>query len=427
MGLGKTLTALVVAQIYAEEWPILIVAPTAVAPNWAKEVQRWLPHMANEVQALSSETLKKPNLSRDWCRKLISVVSYAQATRNPRLTRRPDGSPYQVVILDEAHSVKNPQTRRSQVLLPVCQDAKRCLLLTGTPVLNSASEIWTLMSALDMAIPSYDDFCVRYCKFKKVEEEDGEKYVPFGAQREDELHAAFSSYLVRKKKEEVLNLAEKRKFKVNFRDQVEGKVVQKLMVLIKKSSSKMRFRLPSKIFALTAKAKAGPVTDFVEDFMGNESAKVVIFGHHHCILDRIEAMLKQTGRQYVRLDGSVPKKMRQGRIDKFQEGDTEVALVGMKACGQGISLTAATKVIFAELYWVPATLQQAEDRVHRHGQEHGVDIIYCVLEGQPFMDDTILRKIADKERLADLITDGEATSSRFSALFKVPIRSELTS
>jgi len=104
-----------------------------------------------------------------------------------------------------------------------------------------------------------------------------------------------------------------------------------------------------------------------------------------------------------------------------------VALVGMKACGQGISLTAATKVIFAELYWVPATLQQAEDRVHRHGQEHGVDIIYCVLEGQPFMDDTILRKIADKERLADLITDGEATSSRFSALFKVPIRSELTS
>ncbi|CAJ1452460.1 unnamed protein product [Effrenium voratum] len=170
-----------------------------------------------DSDALSSETLKKPNLSRDWCRKLISVVSYAQATRNPRLTRRPDGSPYQVVILDEAHSVKNPQTRRSQVLLPVCQDAKRCLLLTGTPVLNSASEIWTLMSALDMAIPSYDDFCVRYCKFKKVEEEDGEKYVPFGAQREDELHAAFSSYLVRKKKEEVLNLAEKRKFKVNFR------------------------------------------------------------------------------------------------------------------------------------------------------------------------------------------------------------------
>ncbi|CAE7449781.1 unnamed protein product [Symbiodinium microadriaticum] len=175
MGLGKTLTSLVVAQIYSEEWPLLVVAPTSVVKNWVKEVQRWLPHMVSEVMELSSSIVstRRKDLQENWVKKLIFVLSYDQARVQPALTRRPDGSPYKVVILDEAHYIKTSNSQRTQVLLPVCRDAHRCILLTGTPVLNHAGETWTLMSALDPTLPPFESFCKRYCKFKRQVGDDG--------------------------------------------------------------------------------------------------------------------------------------------------------------------------------------------------------------------------------------------------------------
>jgi len=423
MGLGKTLSSLVLAQMYAEEWPILVVAPTGVIDNWIIEVKKWLPHMASEVQKLTSDVLKDKNkkLVKDWVEKMIFVTSYDQVWRHPALGRRADGSPYEVVILDEAHKIKDPSSQRTKAVLPLCRAAKRCILLSGTPVLNCACETWTLMSALDLGMPSYEDFCERYCNFKVQQEQDGSiSRKPYGARHEKELHEIFSSYMVRQKKEDVLpDLATITKCKKNFRDQIQGKYVQKIMAIINKTNRQEA--MISKIFSQTAKAKAVPVVDFVESLLEKQpvnSAKMVVFGHHYAILDVAEKMLKRIGRGYVRIDGQVPKDRRQGKIDQFQEQpNIEVAIVGMKACGHGVSLTAADTVIFAELYWVPAILLQAEARVHRPGLEHPAKIIYCVVEGFPFMDDTVIKKIADKERWADLITDGSASElSRFASL-----------
>ncbi|CAE7355781.1 ZRANB3 [Symbiodinium natans] len=97
MGLGKTLSSLVVAQVYSEEWPMLVVAPTTVVQNWVKEVKKWLPHLAEEVQEINSQFLKpkRKDLLDAWVNKLIFVVSYDQLWRNPALGMQPDGSPYQ--------------------------------------------------------------------------------------------------------------------------------------------------------------------------------------------------------------------------------------------------------------------------------------------------------------------------------------------
>eukprot|EP00435_Cladocopium_sp_Y103_P065560 s1171_g27.t1 len=187
MGLGKTLTSLVLAEMYAEEWPVLVVAPTGVVDNWIKEVKQWLPHMENQVEKLTSKFLKQTHLirstgrevdqhevkPRSWEEKMIFVTSYDQLWRHPDLGQRADGSPYKVVILDEAHKIKDPKSQRTKAMLPICAAARRCILLSGTPVLNSAAETWTLMAALDLGMPSYDTFCERYCDFKEVEEADG--------------------------------------------------------------------------------------------------------------------------------------------------------------------------------------------------------------------------------------------------------------
>ncbi|CAK9020518.1 unnamed protein product [Durusdinium trenchii] len=375
MGLGKTFTSLVLAQIYAEEWPLLIVAPTSVLDNWVKEVTKWLPHIASEVEILDSRFLKEKYLMEKWERKLIFVASYDQIRLKPALARQSDGAPYKVVILDEAHKMKDPHSQRSQALLPVCRAANRCILLTGTPV-------------LDVNIPPFDQFCRRYSDFNYVQEQDGsvtKKLI--GARNIEELHGIFASYMVRKKKEEVLpDLAKIRKRKENLRDKIDTKYVKNIMVE----------RL----------------------LMKETDAKLVVFGHHYVLFDQMEKMLKRLQKKYIRLDGRVAKPLRQGLIDKFQEDEeVEVAIVAMKACGQGISLTAARTVVFAELLWTPAILEQAEARVHRHGLKHDVDIIYCVLEGKPFMDDAVIRKIKDKEILADRITDGqELESSRFECV-----------
>lgn len=429
MGLGKTLTSLVVAQIYSEEWPLLVVAPTSVVKNWVKEVQRWLPHMVSEVMELSSSIVstRRKDLQENWVKKLIFVLSYDQARVQPALTRRPDGSPYKVVILDEAHYIKTSNSQRTQVLLPACRDAHRCILLTGTPVLNHAGETWTLMSALDPTLPPFESFCKRYCKFKRQVGNDGiETWVPYGVERSEELHRVFHSFTVRQKKSEVLtNLTAKKKFKIDFSEAVDGKWKQKVTAMkisvAKSASKKMKQSLPARIFGMTAKAKAGPVTEYVQSILERSDAdrKIVVFGHHMVMLDTLEKMCQKIGRRYVRIDGTVQKHLRQGIIDKFQEEpDVQVLLAGMRACGHGISFTAASLVIFAELHWVPASLLQAEDRVHRHGQERDVEIVYCVAEGQPFMDDTILKKMFEKEQIANLITDGKQLESAFSLLPK---------
>eukprot|EP00439_Symbiodinium_sp_Y106_P074274 s1399_g14.t1 len=220
MGLGKTLTSLVVAQIYSEEWPLLIVAPAGVVKNWVKEVQKWLPYMVSDVMELSSSvaSTRRKDIQEAWVNKLIFVLSYDQARVQPALTRRPDGSPYKVVILDEAHYIKTSDSQRTEVLLPACRDASRCILLTGTPVLNHAGETWTLMSVLDPTLPPFESFCKRYCKFKPQVGDDGiETLVPHGVERSEELHRVFHSFTVRQKKLEVLtNLTAKKKFKIDF-------------------------------------------------------------------------------------------------------------------------------------------------------------------------------------------------------------------
>lgn len=423
MGLGKTLTSLVLAEMYAEEWPVLVVAPTVVVDNWINEVKKWLPHMENQVEKLDHKFLTKKHLIRRWEEKMIFVTSYDQLWRHPQLGQQADGSPYKVVILDEAHKIKDPGSQRTKAMLPICAAAQRCILLSGTPVLNSAAETWTLMAALDLQMPSYDAFCERYCDFKEMEEPDGSiTRRPVGARHGEELNQIFSSYMVRHKKEEVLtDLAQITKYRQNFRDKINGKYVQKIVAIMKSQQKKRNHNaLISKVFSQTAQAKAAPVVDFVEARLANETTqgKLVVFGHHHVILNQLEEMLKRIGRQYIRIDGRVPKDMRQGRIDRFQEDpEVEVAIVAMRACGHGVSLTAADTVIFAELYWVPAILLQAEARVHRPGLQHSAKVIYCVLEGSPFMDDAVIKKIIDKERLADLLTDGETSErSRFESL-----------
>ena len=110
--------------------------------------------------------------------------------------------------------------------------------------------------------------------------------------------------------------------------------------------------------------------------------KLLIFAHHLLVLDRIEEAIQKKKIKFIRIDGNVQMSDRQNRVDQFQnKPDIMAAILGISAAGVGLTLTASSTVVFAEMHWTPAMMLQAEDRAHRIGQESSVNCHYLVGEG----------------------------------------------
>jgi len=125
--------------------------------------------------------------------------------------------------------------------------------------------------------------------------------------------------------------------------------------------------------------------------------KFLIFGHHRKVLDAIEEEVKKLKPKagYMRIDGSTSIATRQDNVNKFQTDDScKIAILSITAAGIGITLTAATTVVFAELYWNPSQLLQCEDRAHRISQESVVNVVYLIARGT--LDDRLWDMVTTK-------------------------------
>eukprot|EP00929_Paragymnodinium_shiwhaense_P048598 TRINITY_DN24549_c0_g1_i4.p1 TRINITY_DN24549_c0_g1~~TRINITY_DN24549_c0_g1_i4.p1 ORF type:complete len:188 (-),score=34.20 TRINITY_DN24549_c0_g1_i4:59-622(-) len=156
-------------------------------------------------------------------------------------------------------------------------------------------------------------------------------------------------------------------------------------------------------------------------------AKFLVFAHHLRMLDALEKALLAEGlradipadeeeesQAYMRIDGRTPLVDRAAAVERFQQNDAvRVALLSLTACCQGLTLTAASLVVFAELFWVPGTLLQAEDRAHRVGQEKCVDIHYLVAPGT--IDERMFQAVQLRAKDADSVVDGRGFQGRASA------------
>eukprot|EP00746_Dinoflagellata_sp_MGD_P022172 gnl/MRDRNA2_/MRDRNA2_151850_c0_seq1.p1 gnl/MRDRNA2_/MRDRNA2_151850_c0~~gnl/MRDRNA2_/MRDRNA2_151850_c0_seq1.p1 ORF type:complete len:281 (+),score=64.76 gnl/MRDRNA2_/MRDRNA2_151850_c0_seq1:82-924(+) len=157
------------------------------------------------------------------------------------------------------------------------------------------------------------------------------------------------------------------------------------------------------VFKLTAEAKIEEVCSYVEYLLENDQ-KFLIFAHHHVMMDALEQKVQSAKVKYIRIDGKTDSARRHQFVDQFQNNeDVRVAVLSITACGQGLTLTAAHTVVFAELYWVPGQHMQAEDRCHRIGQEQMVDVHYCIAEGtlDENMFKSLNRKAADTSGILD--------------------------
>uniref|UniRef100_A0A3P9IRJ4 SWI/SNF-related matrix-associated actin-dependent regulator of chromatin subfamily A-like protein 1 n=1 Tax=Oryzias latipes TaxID=8090 RepID=A0A3P9IRJ4_ORYLA len=378
MGLGKTVQAICIAAYYRNEWPLLVVAPSSVRFTWAEAFRRWLP-------SLSPDCINVVVKAKDRLRSgLVNIVSYDLLNR---MDKQHPGQPFNVLIMDESHFLKNMKTARCKAALPLLKAAKRVILLSGTPAMSRPCELYTQILAVRPTLfPRFHEFGLRYCDAR--EKPWGWDYS--GSSNLGELKLLLEDCLMlRRLKSEVLSQlpAKQRKVVTVTIDGVNTRIKAALSAAAAELTRNHRSKIEEKEALLvfynhTAEAKQQAIMEYITDMLESGREKFLVFAHHKSVLDHITCELDKKGISYIRIDGSTPSAERQQLCEKFQYSTkTCVAVLSITAANMGITLHTADLVIFAELFWNPGVLIQAEDRVHRIGQTNNVNIHYLVAKG----------------------------------------------
>ncbi|XP_015897937.3 uncharacterized protein LOC107431494 isoform X6 [Ziziphus jujuba] len=427
MGLGKTLQAIAVASCIRDSWPVLIMAPSSLRLQWASMIQQWLEIPPSDILVVLSQcggsnrggftivsTNSKGTIHLDG---LFNIISYDVV---PKLQNLLMASDFKVVIADESHFLKNAQAKRTTASVPVIKKAQYAILLSGTPALSRPIELFKQLEALYPDVfRSVHEYGNRYCK-------GGVFGIYQGASNHEELHNLMKATLmIRRLKKDVLSelptkrrqqvfvdLAEKdmKQIKALFR---ELEVVKQKIKACKSKEEvdSLKFsekNLINKIYIDSAEAKIPAVLDYLATVV-EAGCKFLIFAHHQLMIDSIHQSLLKKKVGCIRIDGSTPPASRQALVTDFQEKDSiKAAVLSIKAGGVGLTLTAASTVIFAELSWTPGDLIQAEDRAHRIGQASSVNIYYLLANDT--VDDIIWDVVQSKlENLGQMLDGHENT------------------
>lgn len=410
MGLGKTIQAICLACYYREEWPLLIIVPSSVRFDWAQQIRRWVPSI--DPQEISVATTGKDTSSNQ-----VNIVTYDLVARKAKYLQEKH---FQVVIVDECHLLKNYKTARCKAALPILQNAHRVILLSGTPALSRPSELFTQISAISPFMFKFQDFGIRYC--------DG-KHQPWGWDFSGSSNMAELQILL----EEKIMI---RRLKKDVLKELPAKVRQMVLLDPGAIKSTKDLKKASKVmdiknlkgmerrgalleyFHHTGTAKIQAVKDYLTDLFETDR-KFLMFAHHQEFLDSVEELAQsKLGKNYIRIDGKTSPEKRNYFCKKFQENpDYKLAILSITAANAGINLSAATLVVFGELFWNPGILVQAEDRAHRMGQQDMVSVHYLV--AQNTADDQIWPLVQKK---LDVLNKAGLSKDDFSSADTTTLR-----
>ncbi|KAG7241074.1 hypothetical protein INR49_026105, partial [Caranx melampygus] len=395
MGLGKTVQAIAVAYAFRQEWPLLVVVPSSLKYPWIEELERWIP----ELQPGDINLVENKSSTMGISSSKVTVLGYGLLTTDSRplveaLTRQR----FSVVVVDESHYLKSRNAARTKILVPLIQSAKRAILLTGTPALGRPEELFMQIDALyPKRFGTWTDYAKKFCNAHYRYFGPRRQWDCRGASNLEELHQRLSQIMIRRLKAEVLS-------------QLPPKIRQRIPFDLPKDAAKeasasfaewerlMRglgsgvaatdnpftevMGLVTQMYKQTAIAKAGAVKDYIKMMLEAEQLKFLVFAHHLTMLQACTEAVIEAKAGYIRIDGSVPSSERIQLVHKFQnDPETRVAILSIQAAGQGLTFTAASHVVFAELYWNPGHIKQAEDRAHRIGQTSSVNVHYLIAKG----------------------------------------------
>jgi superfamily II DNA or RNA helicase len=425
MGLGKTIQTialLLALKTKEKKTTVLIVAPTSVVRNWQRELARFSPTFTVAVWHGADRHEMKAELETAE----IIITSYALLRRDIEFL---SSLPLDYAVLDEAQHIKNPMSATAQAAKKL--NAERRLALTGTPIENRLSEIWSIFDFVSPGLLGpLDKFESRFSR--PIEAGDYKT-----AQR---LRAIIHPFILRRTKLEVASdLPEKiemdqlceltgdqktvyqqvvREVRAQVLGEVERVGMAKSHIMILAGLTKLRqaacdprlLGLPRE-FGNDDSGKLQALRELMQNAVDG-GHKVLVFSQFVQMLKIIERALKEDDVVYEYLDGST--KDRQERIDRFQaDPGVSCFLISLKAGGTGLNLTAADTVIHFDPWWNPAVERQAEDRAHRIGQEKVVTVYRLVAAGT--IEEKILElKEKKRELVASVLTEDSGGNKKLT-------------
>lgn len=453
MGLGKTMQAIGVINSQGAIVHTLVVCPAHLKINWKREMTKWLTR--------SPQSIEIAYANKDFPRADTVIINYEALVllckcythRHPRAAHKDTwvtrdcplhSERWDILIVDECHYVKNPKTKRSKAVKAV--SAKRRLYLTGTPIVNRPIELWPIIS--ELAPETFNHFwgyARRYCNANN----DNGHWDLTGSSNLGELQEKLrGTIMVRRLKSEVLTelppkVRQVIEIPTNGSTQVveaekaamakqEGRLTglkqaveeakasddpedYKAAVKALRQGWQVAFTEMAKVRHDTAVAKIPYIIEHIKDVL-NSGNKVVVFAHHH---DVIDALFDTFISEAVKLDGRDSATRKDEAITAFQNDEWKRLFIGgIQAAGTGITLTAASHVIFAELDWVPGNVTQCEDRLHRLGQHDSVLVQHLVLEGS--IDANIAQTMVEKQAVIDKALDEEVVIEKSAPVIPVP-------
>jgi superfamily II DNA or RNA helicase len=420
MGLGKTLQSLALILNRSKDGPTLILAPTSVCTNWLGEVEKFAPTLRVLQLGATDRQQVLDNLKpRD-----LLVCSYG-LLQQEEVGEMLAQIMWETIVLDEAQSIKNAATKRSQAAMRL--QGKFKLLTTGTPIENHLGELWNLFQFINPGLlGSLDNFNQKFANpIERLQEPESRHRLkkliqPFILRRTKaqvlaELPARTEIVLhVQLSKEEQLFYEALRREALEKLTNSEANAGQKHLQVLAEIMRLRRACCHTKLVKPEINLTSSKLELFGETLteLLDNGHKALVFSQFVDHLSIVRAYLDEQKISYQYLDGSTPAKERKKRVDAFQSGEGDVFLISLKAGGTGLNLTAADYVIHLDPWWNPAVEDQASDRAHRIGQQRPVTIYRLVAKDT--IEDKIVALHQHKRDLANSLLEGTEMSGRIS-------------
>jgi superfamily II DNA or RNA helicase len=418
MGLGKTIQALaLIAEQSTSAWPSLVVCPSSLLDNWQRESEIFI----DGVKALIITGTKRKALWAEAVNYDLVIASYTIVKRDVETIKQLN---FSYMILDEAQHIKNPSTVNAKS----CKDirAEHKIVLTGTPLENSSSDLWSIFDFLSPGLlGSFNGFKKYYADINE------DRFL------QEDLAARVGNFILRRTKDKVCDDLPPKIEQIIYCEMAPDQrklyneifnYGQRLVAAYDKNKKQNSFEILTTLLRLrqiccnpqllpdmetvnVSSAKTDLLKELVLENI-DSGHKMLIFSQFTSLLKIIRTWLDESEISYEYLDGA--SKKRQAIVDNFNNTpEIPVFLLSLKAGGVGLNLTSADTVIIFDPWWNPAVEDQATDRTHRIGQTRTVNSIKLVMEDS--IEEKILQLKSRKQKLFDnLIENPSANAAKLN-------------
>jgi SWI/SNF-related matrix-associated actin-dependent regulator 1 of chromatin subfamily A len=377
MGLGKT-TSTIIASLETKSKKILIICPATLKINWKREIENYTDRSVFIAESKNFST------EHDFVIINYDILKNFHDIKNKEESQIIKSN-FDLVIVDEAHYIKNAQAQRTKLINDIVKNIERLWLLTGTPMTSRPIDYFNLLSLVDSPVAkNWMAYVIRYCAGYQFKVGAKKVWNVMGSSNLEELRDRTSGTILRRLKEDVLDLPDKIISPVYLR--LKSKEYENLMGEYyewyrsnpeESKSLTVQFTKLTKVRQVIANEKISQTIELAENII-EQGKKVIIFCN---FTESLNQIFSHFGKSAVKIDGSMSKIERQNSVDKFQEDEKIKIFVGnIKAAGVGITLTAAEAVIMNDLSFLPSDHSQAEDRAYRIGQKNNVLVYYPLFE-----------------------------------------------